>query len=90
MFPGLSLRDMPDLRGVVTLVSGDAFLDERMGSSFYRAELVLSDEARAHLGERPLLPGMPVEAFIRTEARTPLDYLTRPLTDYFMRAFRES
>lgn len=90
MFPALSLRDMPDLRGVVTLVSGDAFLDERMGSSFYRAELVLSDEARAHLGDRPLLPGMPVEAFIRTEARTPLDYLTRPLTDYFVRAFRES
>ncbi|MFN3953970.1 MAG: HlyD family type I secretion periplasmic adaptor subunit [Pararhodobacter sp.] len=90
MFPALSMRDLPELRGVVTLVSADAFLDDRMGSSFYRAELVLSDEARGHLGERPLLPGMPVEAFIRTEARTPLDYLTRPLTDYFMRAFRES
>ena len=33
---------------------------------------------------------MPVEAFIQTEARTPLAYLLKPFTDYFNRAFRES
>ena len=26
---------------------------------------------------------MPVEAFIQTEARTPLSYLAKPFTDYF-------
>ncbi|MGA1026471.1 MAG: HlyD family type I secretion periplasmic adaptor subunit, partial [Lutimaribacter sp.] len=36
-----------------------------------------------------LLPGMPVEAFIRTGDRTPLAYLTKPLTDYFSKAFRD-
>jgi multidrug efflux pump subunit AcrA (membrane-fusion protein) len=36
-----------------------------------------------------LLPGMPVETFLRTEDRTPLSYLTQPLTVYFQRAFRE-
>ncbi len=37
-----------------------------------------------------LIPGMPVEAFIRTDDRTPLAYLVKPLTDYFNKAFRES
>ena len=36
-----------------------------------------------------LIPGMPVEAFIRTANRTPLEYLLKPLTDYFAKAFRE-
>ena len=43
----------------------------------------------ARLGGETLLPGMQVEAFIRTRDQTPLAYLLRPLTDYFNRAFRE-
>jgi HlyD family secretion protein len=33
---------------------------------------------------------MPVEGYIRTADRSPLAYLVKPLTDYFVRAFRES
>ena len=36
-----------------------------------------------------LLPGMPVEAFIKTGERSPLSYFVKPLADYFTRAFRE-
>jgi len=36
-----------------------------------------------------LIPGMPVEVFLRTADRTPLAYLVKPLSDYFTRAFRE-
>jgi multidrug efflux pump subunit AcrA (membrane-fusion protein) len=36
-----------------------------------------------------LIPGMPVDAFIRTEDRTPLAYLLSPLTQYFDKAFRD-
>jgi hypothetical protein len=36
------------------------------------------------------LPGMPVEAFIRTEERSPISYFVKPLADYFNRAFRET
>ena len=36
-----------------------------------------------------LLPGMPVEAYIRTDSRSPLTYLVKPLTDYFSRSLRE-
>jgi len=37
-----------------------------------------------------LMPGMPVEAFIRTGDRSPMDYLIKPLADYFIRAFRDT
>lgn len=90
LFPAISLRNMPELRGHVTMVSADAFLDERLGQRFFQAEIALSAEARALLGEHALVPGMPVEAFIRTGDRTPLDYLTRPLTEQLFRALRES
>ena len=84
------MRTTPELEGEVLAVSADAFDDERSGVPFYRAEIVLSEGQRARLGEnRVLVPGMPVEAFIRTKDRTPLDYLVSPLTTYFTRAFRE-
>ncbi len=36
-----------------------------------------------------LVPGMPVEAFIKTADRTVISYLVKPLTDQMQRAFRE-
>jgi HlyD family secretion protein len=35
------------------------------------------------------MAGMPVEIYIRTGARTPLNYMMKPITDYFNRAMRE-
>lgn len=90
LFPAFSLRNTAELRGTVTLVSADAFLDERLGQRYFRAQIMLSAEARTLLGESVLVPGMPVEAFIRTGDRTAFDYLTRPLAEHLFRAFRES
>lgn len=89
-FPAFDLRNIADLVGTVTQISADAFTDEATGVSFYRAEIALSDTEIARLGDRQLLPGMPVEAYIRTQDRTPLAYLIDPLRVYFTRAFRES
>ncbi|QBY02144.1 HlyD family type I secretion periplasmic adaptor subunit [Rhodophyticola sp. CCM32] len=89
-FPAFSSRTTPDLYGLVTRVSADAFVDEATGASFYETQIVLDDGQIDLLEGETLLPGMPVEAFIRTEDRTPIAYLMRPLMDYFNRAFRES
>lgn len=88
-FPAFDSRNTPDLFGQVRQVSADAFLDEASGVRFYEAEIVLNAGEIERLEGETLLPGMPVEAFIRTEDRTPLAYLLRPLADYFNRAFRE-
>ena len=36
-----------------------------------------------------LMPGMPVESFIRTGDRSALSYFVKPMEDYFTRAFRD-
>jgi HlyD family secretion protein len=90
LFPALSMRTTPEIAGVVTTVSADVFVDEATRIPYYRAEIELLPGEREKLGAVTLMPGMPVEAFIRTEDRTPLSYLVKPFTDYFNRALRES
>lgn len=86
----LDQRTTPELFGTVALVSADAFTDSGTSASYYRAEVRLNDGELARLPDgATLLPGMPVETFIRTADRTPLNYLTRPLMDYIARTFRD-
>lgn len=90
VFPAFSARSTPELMGHVTTVSADALTDQRSQASYYRAEIVLDAGEMAKLTDQTLLPGMPVEAFIQTGARTPMAYLLKPFTDYFNLAFRET
>ena len=89
VFSAFSARTTPELEGTVVNVSADVFTDEVTGQVYYRAEILPKDGEIEKLAGQELLPGMPVESFIRTSDRTPLAYLTKPLTDYFNRAFRE-
>lgn len=89
-FSSLDQRNTPDLFGKVMLVSADAFEDQNTGISYYRAEIELNaDEAQRLPKGTVLIPGMPVESYIRTQDRSPLSYLVKPLADYFVKAFRE-
>ncbi|MBC7132970.1 MAG: HlyD family type I secretion periplasmic adaptor subunit [Roseovarius sp.] len=89
-FSALDQRTTPELLGKVVKISADAFEDEATRLPYYRAEIVLGDD---QMGRLPagvsLVPGMPVEAFIRTEDRTPIAYLVKPFTDYLAKALRE-
>lgn len=90
-FSALDQRTTPELFGTVTQISADAFTNEQTSVSYYRAEIVLNEGELAKLPESStLIPGMPVEAYLRTADRTPLAYLVKPFTDYFSKAFRES
>ena len=89
-FSALDQRTTPELYGTVALVSADSFTDDQTRASFYRAEIELNDGELARLPEgSTLIPGMPVDAFIRTADRTPANYLIRPLWDYIARTFRD-
>ena len=90
-FSSFDIRSSPELEADVLQISADALVDERDRRSYYRAELRLADGEIDKIPDDLLLvPGMPVEAFIRTNDRSPLNYLVKPLTDYFVKAFRES
>lgn len=90
-FSSLDQQETPELFGRVVQISADAFEDQNSSIRYYRAQIVLQDGEIDRLPSGSvLIPGMPVEAFIRTEDRTPLAYLVKPFMDYFSKAFRES
>ena len=88
-FTAFDQRQTPEIFGQVADVSADVFQDEVTGLNYYRVELLPQEGELAKLNDQVLLPGMPVEAFLKTADRTPLSYLTKPMTDYFGRAMRE-
>ena len=88
-FSAFNQRTTPELNGAVSVVSADISADQKTGASFYTVRIAISGAELARLGGLKLVPGMPVESFIQTEQRTVLSYLTKPLTDQALKAFRE-
>lgn len=83
-------RSTPTVEGVVARVGADISRDERTGATFYSARISLDADQLARIGDQVILPGMPAEVFIKTGDRTVLSYLTKPVIDQVMRAFRGS
>jgi HlyD family secretion protein len=88
-FAAFDGRTTPVVAARVSRVSADALLDDRTKAHYYRAEIVPNEGELSKLGDRILVPGMPVEVFIKTGERSPMSYLIKPLAEYFNRAFRE-
>nr|WP_312524791.1 HlyD family type I secretion periplasmic adaptor subunit [Paracoccus sp. (in: a-proteobacteria)] len=89
-FSAFSSRTTPEIDGILQTVSADVLIDEATHVPYYRAEVVIPPEQIQKLGDRTLVPGMPVEVYIQTGKRSPMAYLLKPLSDYFTRAFREN
>lgn len=88
-FAAFNQKTTPEIEGTVSLVSPDLTQDQRTGTSYYVLRIALKSEELDKLGEHKLMPGMPVDVFIKTAGRTALSYLTKPLMDQAERAFRE-
>ncbi len=88
-FSTFDQRTTPELFGKVVKLSADAFVDDATRTSFYQAEIIPNPEEYEKLQGLELLPGMPVETYIRTADRSPMNYFIKPLADYFNKAFRE-
>lgn len=78
----------PEINGTVTRISADATTDQRTGMTYYTIRIAMPPQETAKLGNVSIIPGMPVEAFVQTGERTMLSYFMKPLSDQFMRAFR--
>ena len=88
-------RTTPDIEGEVTVVSPDLTRDSvatptgAQSQQYYTARVALSEADIKSTGDLQLVPGMPAEVYIRTQDRTPLDYLLKPLREQIARTFRE-
>lgn len=87
-FSALSSRNIPILFGTVTKVAADATTDQQ-GNRYYIARIEVSEAEMKKLHEQKLIPGMPAEVLVKAGERTLVEYLIKPLTDSFFRAFKE-
>ena len=88
-FSAFNQRTTPELTGQITRISADTTTDERTGAVFYTVRIKIPPEALRDRSNITLVPGMPVEVFVRTVERKVISYLVKPFTDQIYRAFRE-
>src|SRR5262249_33297021 len=89
-FSAFSQRTTPQIKGVVQGLSPDVSTDQRTGAPYYSVRITIEPSEVARLGNVALVPGMPVETFMKTGERSVASYLVKPFYDQMMRAFRES
>ncbi|MGZ8330031.1 MAG: HlyD family type I secretion periplasmic adaptor subunit, partial [Rhodoplanes sp.] len=87
-------RTTPEINGVLNRVSADLTRDPQQNAmqppqAYYTVHITLPPEEVVRLQTIRLVPGMPVEVFIQTHERTPLEYLLKPLQEQIARTFRE-
>lgn len=87
-FTVFNQRTTPELDGRVGVVAAATTIDRATGQPYYLATVDIT-QALDKLGDRKLMPGMPVEVYVQTDERTAISYLTKPFTDQMLRAFRE-
>lgn len=87
-FSAFARNDTPEYPGTLSHIAPATSKDPATGATYYVADVQIDGEAAA-LGDRKLLPGMPVEVFISTQQRTALSFLAKPFLDHANRMFRE-
>ena len=88
-FSAFNQHTTPEINGAMSHISADVSADQRSGQNFYTVRIAIRSDEIARLGNVKLVPGMPVETFMKTYDRTVLSYFTKPLQDQVLRAFRE-
>jgi len=88
VFSAFAQKESPEVNGAIVTVSADAITDEASGLQYYEA--IVEWPLEAPEAQRfELMPGMPVDAMVKTESRNVLSYLIKPFQDAMGRTFRE-
>ncbi|MCR6669944.1 HlyD family type I secretion periplasmic adaptor subunit [Devosia ginsengisoli] len=87
-FSAFNQRTTPEIPAIVSRVSAAPTSDPQSGQSYYLAEAEVKGDL-SQLGERGLIPGMPVDVFVQTDEQVAIAYFVKPFTDQIVRAFRE-
>ncbi len=88
-FQAFDQQTTPQIDGDVLSISADLSRDEQSREAFFTTRIAISESELVKLGENRLQPGIPVDIQIKTQERTALSYLMKPLTDQISKAFRE-
>lgn len=90
-FSAFDTRHTQVIEGTVINVSADSFIDQKTGVPYYEAKVALTPKGFEQVKQYNfnLMAGMPAEVMIKTDERTLLNYLVKPLLDMFSRSFNE-
>jgi HlyD family secretion protein len=88
-FSSFNQRTTPEAQGTVSVVAASTSKDDKAGPGYYSVRITMDPKLLQALGDVKLVPGMPVDVFLRTSDRTIVSYLMKPLSDQMYRAFRE-
>jgi protease secretion system membrane fusion protein len=83
MFSAFNTNKTPHIQGEVVNVSADRFVDEHSGMPYYMVRVKVTPEGAKQVAANKMniIPGMPVELFVKTGERTMMNYLFRPVID---------
>ncbi|WP_280151457.1 HlyD family type I secretion periplasmic adaptor subunit [Piscinibacter sp. XHJ-5] len=88
-FTAFSARTARLVEGKVFYVAADRTLDRATQQAYYVVLVEVDPASIAAAGGMTLQAGMPAEVYLKGEERTPLQYLTEPVTQVLRRAARE-
>lgn len=83
MFAAFNTNRTPHIEGEVETVSADRSVDERTGTPYYKVRVKVTPAGEKMIAAHKLniIPGMPVELFVKTGERTMMNYLLKPVFD---------
>jgi protease secretion system membrane fusion protein len=83
IFSAFNTNKTPHIPGEIIQVAADRTVDERNGTAFYKVRARVTKEGAKLIAEKKLdvVPGMPVELFVKTGERTMMSYLLKPIFD---------
>lgn len=83
MFSAFNTNRTPHIEGEVEQVAADRSVDEKSGAPFYKVRVRVTPAGAKQIASHKLniVPGMPVELFVKTGERTMMNYLLKPVFD---------
>lgn len=83
MFSAFNSNRTPHIAGEVEQVAADRTVDEKTGAPYYKVRVKVTKQGQKMIAEHHLniIPGMPVEVFVKAGERTMMNYLLKPLFD---------
>lgn len=89
LFTAFNQNKTPNIPGVVTNVSADRYEDDRTGEPYYKVIAKVAPEGAELVSDLKVLPGMPVDMFVKTGERTMMNYLLKPIADHLKLSMSE-
>ena len=91
LFTAFNQNRTPHIPAKLLSVGADRIIEERTGAPYYKVLAAVTPKGMSMLGKLKLkvLPGMPVEMFIKTGERTMMSYFLKPILDRSYSALRE-